>query len=143
MNEKIDDSNVSHLRGYGGNANLKRAGETIEYTDEQLQEIIKCMNDPVYFVRNYMKIVNIDRGLIPFDLWDFQEELLGTFKDNKHVILKFPRQSSKCLISRTFLNMRKKSTGEIIQLSIGDFYKLAKKSKEKSKDISKLFSNYP
>ena len=137
MNEKIDDSNVSHLQGYGGNVKLKRAGETIEYTDEQLQEIIKCMNDPVYFVRNYMKIVNIDKGLIPFDLWDFQEELLRTFRDNKHVILKFPRQSSKCLISRTFLTIRKKSTGEIIQLSIGDFYKLAKKSKEKLKNKSK------
>ena len=119
---------IEDNKGYSGNSNLKRVGEVIEYTKDQAKEIVKCMNDPVYFVKNYMKIVNVDRGLIPFELWDFQEDLLKIFNDNRFIILKFPRQCGKCLQYQALTTLRKKSTGEIIQLPIGDFYKLAKKS---------------
>jgi hypothetical protein len=60
--------------GYLGNARLKRVGVELSYTEEQLKEIVKCTEDPVYFIRNYVKIVNVDRGLVPFEMWDFQEE---------------------------------------------------------------------
>ena len=75
--------------GYQGNINLKCVGEQIDYTEEQTQEIIKCMNDPVYFVVNYMKIVNVDKGLIPFDMWDFQKDLIYGFQSNRFNIVKY------------------------------------------------------
>ena len=81
--------------GYLGNANLKRTGVEISYTEEQVAEIIKCTEDPVYFIRNYVKIVNVDRGLIPFEMWPFQEDMVRTFHDNRFCIAKMPRQVGK------------------------------------------------
>jgi hypothetical protein len=53
--------------GYLGNDNLKRIGVELQYTEEQVKEILKCSEDPLYFVKNYVKIVNVDHGLVPFD----------------------------------------------------------------------------
>lgn len=115
MAEKIED-------GYGGNSRLKRSGEKIDYTEEQTREIIRCISDPVYFIKNYVKIVNVDRGLVPFDLYDFQEELIKTFHDNRFNIVKYPRQSGKCLQYQSLTTLRNKKTGEVFNITIGDFY---------------------
>jgi hypothetical protein len=81
--------------GYLGNSRLKRTGTELSYTEEQVLEIAKCADDPVYFIKNYVKIVNVDRGLIPFDMWDFQEDMVRTFHDNRFTIAKMPRQVGK------------------------------------------------
>ena len=81
--------------GYLGNARLKRTGTELSYTQEQVIEIAKCADDPVYFIKNYVKIVNVDRGLIPFDMWDFQEDMVRTFHENRFTIAKMPRQVGK------------------------------------------------
>jgi hypothetical protein len=81
--------------GYLGNARLKRTGTELSYTEEQVLEIAKCADDPVYFIKTYVKIVNVDRGLITFDMWDFQEDMVRTFHDNRFTIAKMPRQVGK------------------------------------------------
>jgi len=81
--------------GYLGNARLKRTGTELSYTEEQVIEIAKCADDPVYFIKKYVKIVNVDRGLIPFDMWDFQEDMVRTFHNNRFTIAKMPRQVGK------------------------------------------------
>jgi len=81
--------------GYLGNSNLKRVGVTISFTEEEAQEFIKCASDPVYFIKNYVKIVNVDKGLVPFDMWDFQEEMVRDFHANRFSICKMPRQVGK------------------------------------------------
>ena len=81
--------------GYLGNARLKRTGTELSYTEEQVIEIAKCAEDPVYFIKTYVKIVNVDRGLIPFDMWDFQEDMVRTFHENRFTIAKMPRQVGK------------------------------------------------
>ena len=83
------------LESYLGNSNLKRANASIEYTAEQIKEVIKCSKDPVYFMKTYIKIVNIDKGLIPFELYPFQEEIVDKIINNRFVICKMPRQSGK------------------------------------------------
>ena len=75
-----------------GNPLLKRANIANEFTQEQLIELAKCASDPVYFAKNYIKIVNIDDGLVPFDMWPFQEKMLTTFHENRFSICKLPRQ---------------------------------------------------
>jgi len=80
---------------YLGNPNLKRSNVPIEFTNDNIQEYIKCSKDPIYFITNYVQIINIDRGLIPFDLYDFQEDMIETFDTNRFVICKLPRQSGK------------------------------------------------
>jgi hypothetical protein len=80
---------------YLGNPNLFKANTKIEYTEEQIKEIAKCMNNPTYFIRNYIKIVNIDEGLVPFNMYKFQERMVDTFHNNRFSICKLPRQSGK------------------------------------------------
>ena len=83
------------MDGYLGNPNLKAAGVEIEFTEEQVKEYVKCAKDPVYFIKNYVKVVSLDKGLIPFNLYDYQEELLNIIHNNRFAIAKLPRQSGK------------------------------------------------
>ena len=80
---------------YLGNPNLKRANVQQEWTKEEVEEYARCMKDPIYFIQNYIKIVNIDEGLVPFKMYDFQKEMVGTFHNNRFTICKLPRQSGK------------------------------------------------
>jgi hypothetical protein len=80
---------------YRDNPLLKKAGVKVEYTQEQVDEYIKCSKDPVYFAKNYVKIVNVDEGLINFRMWKFQEEMLRLFAKDRFVITKCPRQVGK------------------------------------------------
>jgi hypothetical protein len=81
--------------GYLGNDNLKRIGVELSYTEEQVKEIVKCSEDPVYFIKTYVKIVNVDKGLVPFEMWPFQEDMVSTFHNNRFSICKMPRQVGK------------------------------------------------
>jgi hypothetical protein len=80
---------------YLGNPNLKKANVQQEWTKEQVEEFSLCMKDPIYFIKSYIKIVSLDEGLVPFDLYDFQKEMVGTFHNNRFTICKLPRQSGK------------------------------------------------
>ena len=80
---------------YLGNPNLKKANTRIEFTQDQIEEFIKCKEDPVYFAKNYIKIVSLDEGLVPFDLYKFQEKLIQRFHENRFNICKMPRQTGK------------------------------------------------
>lgn len=80
---------------YLGNPNLKKVNTSIEWTKEMLEEWVKCMRDPVYFTKNYIKIVNVDDGLVKFNLWPFQENLLENFHQNRFNICLMPRQVGK------------------------------------------------
>jgi hypothetical protein len=77
---------------YMGNPLLKRTNTPTEFSQEQLIELARCAADPVYFAKKYIKIVNIDDGLVQFDMWPFQEKMLRTFHENRFSICKLPRQ---------------------------------------------------
>jgi len=80
---------------YLGNPNLKKANTSVEFNAEQIQEFIKCKQDPIYFARNYIKIVSLDEGLVPFKMYDFQEKLISNFHNSRFNICKMPRQTGK------------------------------------------------
>ena len=80
---------------YLGNPNLKKANTPMEFTPVQIQEFVKCKGDPVYFCKNYIKIVSLDEGLVPFGMYDFQEEMVNRFHENRFNIAKLPRQTGK------------------------------------------------
>lgn len=80
---------------YLGNQNLKAAGVNVEYTQEQVQEYIKCATNHLYFIKKYTKIVSVDEGLVPFSTWDFQDKMVKTFENNRFSICKLPRQVGK------------------------------------------------
>jgi hypothetical protein len=80
---------------YLGNPNLKGANVPVEFTEEQIAEYLRCSQDPIHFIKNYVKIVNLNDGLVPFELYDFQEKFVKTIHANRFTISKFPRQSGK------------------------------------------------
>ena len=86
---------VSKTEIYLGNPNLKKAGTEIQFTKEQVEEWIKCKNDPLYFAMKYMQIINLDEGLVPFTMYDFQQKILMDFHENRFNIAKLPRQTGK------------------------------------------------
>ena len=88
---------------YLGNPNLKKANTPQEFTKEQIEEFIKCKEDPVYFAKNYVKIITLDHGLQPFKMYDFQEKLVRNFHKNRFNICKMPRQTGKSTTVVSFL----------------------------------------
>lgn len=88
---------------YLGNPNLKRANVAQNWTKKELVEYQKCMENPQYFIENYVRIVSLDEGLIPFKMYDFQKEMVGTFHSNRFTICKLPRQSGKSTVMVSYL----------------------------------------
>ena len=80
---------------YLGNPNLKKANVKVEFTQENIEEFIKCKDNPVYFAKNYIKIVSLDEGLVNFNLYPFQEKLINNFHNERFNICKMPRQTGK------------------------------------------------
>ena len=88
---------------YLGNPNLKKANVAQNWTKKELVEYQKCMDSPQYFIENYVKIVSLDEGLVPFKMYDFQKEMVGTFHNNRFTICKLPRQSGKSTVMVSYL----------------------------------------
>jgi phage terminase large subunit-like protein len=89
---------------YKNNQIILRAGAPVfEYSDLQKLEYIKCMRDVVYFARKYVKIISIDDGIIPFNLYQFQEELLELYQKHRFVISMQARQTGKTQTTATYL----------------------------------------
>ena len=80
---------------YLGNPNLKKINTPVEYTKEQVLEFRKCEKDPLYFISKYVQIVSLDEGLVPFNMYGFQEEMVSTMHKERFTICKLPRQSGK------------------------------------------------
>lgn len=94
---------IENLKFYNGNPNLKRFGVKIDWTPEMIQEWIKCANDVVYFTKTYMKIVNVDRGLIPFEPYDYQIEMLQAMQEERYCIFATSRQAGKSTVTCAFI----------------------------------------
>ena len=86
---------MTDINHYLGNPLLKKANVQVEWTKDQILEYQKCMQDPLHFCKKYIKIVSLDEGLVPFDVYNFQKEMLGTIHNNRFTICKLPRQSGK------------------------------------------------
>ena len=82
-------------RGYLGNENLKRKGTNIEWTEDKVQEFIKCAQDPIYFAEKYIQIVHVDHGLISIRMYDYQKEIVEKITNNRRVTVVTSRQAGK------------------------------------------------
>ena len=96
-------ADTKNSKNYLGNPNLKATDVQINWTKEQLEEYAHCARDPIYFIQKYVKIISLDKGLVPFELYDFQEEMVSTIHTNRFVIAKLPRQSGKSTIVTAYI----------------------------------------
>lgn len=88
---------------YMGNPHVKRDGVVHHYTQEEINEYIKCSQDPSYFARTYVKVIHLDRGLVPFKLYPYQEKMFNHFSENRFSIVLACRQSGKSISSVAYL----------------------------------------
>lgn len=82
---------------------IKRPNQVEEFTYEQIIETVNCINDPIYFMKTYMKVQHPIRGSIPFILYDYQEVAVKAFLENKYVCLKIGRQQGKTAVIAGYL----------------------------------------
>ena len=94
---------VNRDDSYKANPLLKQRGVQIDFTKEQVAEIIKCSNDPEYFLENYIKVISLDDGIVPFIPYPFQRNLIDSFHNNRFSICKLPRQSGKSVTVTAYL----------------------------------------
>ncbi len=112
---------------YLGNSLLKNVDVKIPWTKEQVQEYIKCQNDPIYFIKKYIKIIHVDKGLVPFDLYPFQEKAVKTLHNKRFIIGMWPRQTGKCLLRNVNIKLiNKKTPKDVTSLAIGSLFLLCK-----------------
>ena len=88
---------------YKGNPLLKQRGVQLDFTKEQVKEVIKCSQDPEYFLSNYIKVISLDDGIVPFHPYPFQQKLIDSFHNNRFTICKLPRQSGKSVTVTAYL----------------------------------------
>jgi hypothetical protein len=89
--------------GYNGNSSLKRIGIDFSYSEEQVLELAKCAEDPIYFIDNYCYIVTLDHGIQPFKLYDCQKRKIKLIHDNRKVILMEGRQQGKTTSAAAYI----------------------------------------
>lgn len=109
-------------KGYKGNENLKPVNTDIEWTDELLDEYARCALDPIYFTEKYVKIDNLDNGLVDFTLRDYQYRMIDSIINNRYTIFCTARQIGKCCHYDSKIKIKNKRSGKIEEISIGDFY---------------------
>lgn len=88
---------------YEGHPQLKGAGVTIDITPEQMQELVRCQKDCLYFVENYIKIIDVDEGLVSFKPYPYQKRIIDAVVNNRYSIAKLARQSGKTTIVAAIL----------------------------------------
>ena len=83
------------VKNYLGNPRLKRVNMPMQLTEDQVREYVKCANDPVYFIENYVKVVMLDKGFVQINLYPFQKDAIEKFNNNRRIIVKAGRQVGK------------------------------------------------
>jgi hypothetical protein len=98
----------------------------VSLTKSMFDELKRCRKDPIYFIENFVKVVHVDRGLIPFKLYPYQKKMIQAYADNRKVITMLFRQAGKCLGINTKVKLKQKSTNKIVEVTLGEFYEWQK-----------------
>ena len=94
---------LKQKESYLGNPNVKRDGVLQQWTPDLLQEYKKCMDNPVYFVENYVKVISLDDGMVPFVLYPYQRDMFKQFQENRFNVVLACRQSGKSISACAYL----------------------------------------
>lgn len=101
---------------------IKAPNAEYSYSVEEIRELNKCKEDPLYFIRNYVKIVSQDKGVTLFEPYEYQMDLIHQFQENRYNICLLSRQSGKCLLGNTNIRIRNKNTEEVREILMEVFY---------------------
>lgn len=130
-NKQLDDAMVNKKTTFHGNPLLKKENEEVALTEEHIDELVKCMNDPIYFAERYVQIVNVDKGLIPIQLYDYQKKMIKAMNDHRYSIILSCRQSGKCVTGDTKITVQNDNynDGKPFEIEIEKFMELINANK--------------
>ena len=94
---------IQNYKGYLGNPNLKRSGVSVNWTPDLVKEYAKCSKDPIYFAKKYVKIINVDSGLVQFKPYAYQSEMIDTMHKERFSIIATARQAGKTTAVVSFI----------------------------------------
>ena len=124
-----DYLNVDEIKLFRGIQGIKAADDLQMVTPEQAvyytKELKRCKNDPVYFAEKYFTIISY-RGKEIIKLYDKQKEMIYNYYNYPFNIVVASRQSGKCISRDSIITIRDKSTGNIMNISIGDLWEKTK-----------------
>lgn len=136
---KIENSTIY----YNGNTKLKKAGVRQVMTVFEQQEFVKCKFDVIYFIKNYVQIISLDEGVVPFHLFPYQEKMIRHMENNRFSIFMTSRQMGKCVSPLSMVRLRNKLTGEVHDTTIGDFYSMQRTNGVADFDEEKIVEPNP
>lgn len=120
--------------GYLGNPLLKKSNIPIEWSADLMKEYFKCSTDPIYFAEKYIKIVHVDRGLIPIKLYDYQKEIIDSIHTNRKVVCNTSRQAGKCVSIDTIVKI--KIEENILNITMGELHEIFLQEKNSSINLT-------
>lgn len=89
---------------------VKKPNALVEYTEEQEESLIRCKDDPMYFIRNYVMIQHPLKGGVLFEPYPYQEEMLDAFHNYNKVVALTGRQQGKSVDNNTIISVDGKKT---------------------------------
>ena len=98
---------------------------------QRLQCLARSMKDIVWWAENFFRIITLDKGLTTIKLYPKQKELLQHIVDSTRICTLASRQTGKCVYKDTKITMRNKTTGEIQEITLEEFYKMSKNKFQK------------
>ena len=99
----MSDNLVNGNGGYMGNPLVRKDGLQTPFSADEVEEYVKCMNDPIYFAEKYVKVISLDDGLVPFKPYEYQKKMFKQFNDNRFNIVLACRQSGKSISSVIYI----------------------------------------
>lgn len=101
---------------------MAKQKEQHEYTQEMIEELYKCSQNPLYFAEHYIYVIHPEKGRIKITLRDYQEEFIQMIQDNKKCINMQSRQTGKCCNYHTKVIIREKNTINKQEISMGELF---------------------
>jgi hypothetical protein len=121
----LDDLDMDDIlvdgKFYQGNENILRKDALFKWTDDMKAELRLCVKSILHFAESHFYIITED-GKKKIELYKYQKNLLKAFKNERFNVVLSSRQSGKCLASNTLIKIKNKKTGEIEEITIGEFY---------------------
>ena len=106
-------------------SHIKKANTKDDYKKQQLVELVECANDPIYFMRNFVRVQHPTYGSVPFDLYDFQEEMVNAFNTHRFNISMASRQLGKTVAAAAFILWKAMFTPDFTVLITANNYQQA------------------
>lgn len=94
---------------------VRRTGITFAWTDEEIQEWVKCAKDIYYFAEKYCKVKTEEGNITNIKLRDYQYKILDLYTKNRFSILMGSRQIGKCVTFNTLVDLE---SGEKVRIGI-------------------------